>query len=165
VLKRQLAIILLSFLIVFGFLVSSVKAVTVLIEPPTLLNIDGVPVTAEIPRTTNRTPTLIGSCNLPTALMDFEMRTTSVLGASVADNDGLWRWTVPQQLSYGLHTLFVTATDPNDSTNTEASTYRIEITRSGVAIVRLGLPWLLGGVILMLVGFIGFKRFKKRAYV
>lgn len=164
-LKRPFTIIWLSFLIVFGFLVSPVRAVTVAIEPPTLLNIDGVPVTSEIPRTTNRTPTFVGRCNIPFAIMDYELRQPPILGTGRADKDGLWRWIVPQELSYGIHTLYVTATDPNDSTNTETAIYRIEITRSGIAIVRLGLPWLLGAVVLALAGFIGFKRYRKRPHV
>jgi len=94
--------------------------------------------------------------------MNFEMRTSSILGTGNADKSGIWKWTVPQQLDYGIHTLYVTATDPNDSTNTETSIYRIEITRSGITIVRLGLTWLLGVVILGVGAFIAYKRLKKR---
>jgi len=159
--KQPLTTFLLSFSIFLGIFVSSVRAVTVAIEPPTLLNIDGEPVTAEIPRTTNRTPTFVGRCNLPFANMDYEMRQPTILGTGKADAAGLWKWTVPQQLSYGFHVLYVTATDPNDSTNTETSTYRIEVTRGGVTIVRLGLSWFLGIVVLALVGFIVYKRYRK----
>jgi len=160
--RKLLIAFLLTLLIFLGLFASSVRAVTVVIEPPTLLTVDGVPVTAAIPRTTNRTPTLIGRCNLSSALMEFEIRAPSVLGVSHADKRGVWRWTVPQQLDYGLHTFYVTATDPNDSTNTETSVYRIEITRSGITVVRLGLTWLLGFVILAVGAFIGYRRIKKR---
>lgn len=159
--RKWLTAFLLSLLILFGFFTSPVRAVTVTIEPPTLLTIDGIPVTTAIPRTTNRTPTFIGRCNLLLANMNFEMRTSSILGTGNADKSGVWRWTVPQQLDYGIHTLYVTATDPNDSTNTETSIYRIEITRSGITIVRLGLTWLLGVAVLGIGAFIAYKRLKK----
>jgi len=160
--RKWLTALLLSLLIFFSFFASSVRAVTVVIEPPTLLNIDGIPVTEAIPRTTNRTPTFVGGCNFPFANMDYEMRQPSILGTGKADSRGIWRWIVPQQLSYGIHTLYVTATDPNDSTNTETSIYRIEVARSGITIVRLGLTWLLGLVILVVAAFIGYRRIKKR---
>jgi len=96
--------------------------------------------------------------------MDFEIRTPSILGTGKADKRGVWRWAVPQKLSYGIHTLYVTATDPNDSTNTETSVFKIQVTRSGVEVVRLGLSWILGIIVLAVVGLIFFKRsigFKK----
>lgn len=161
--RKWLTTFLLSMLILFGFFTSPIRAVTVAIEPPTLLTIDGIPVTTEIPRTTNRTPTFIGRCNLLLANMDYEMHQPPILGTGKADNKGIWKWTVPQQLNYGIHTLYVTATDPNDSTNTKTSIYRIEITRSGITIVRLGLTWLLVVVILGIGAFISYKRLKKRS--
>lgn len=161
-LRKSLTTFFLSLLIFLGLFASPIRAVSVAIEPPTLLNIDGEPVTAEIPRTTNRTPTFVGRCNLPLANMDYEIRQPTILGTGKADAAGLWRWTVPQQLDYGIHTLYVTATDPNDSTNTETSVFRIEVTRSGITIVRLGLSWLLGVVVLAVVAFIAYKRLKKR---
>ena len=160
--RRFLTVFLLSLLLFFGFFTSTVQAVTVVIEPPTLLNIDGVPVTSANPKTTNRTPTFIGRCSLPYANMDYEMRQPLILGTGKADGRGIWQWTIPQQLDYGMHTLYVTATDPNDSTNTETSAYNIEVTRSGITVVRLGLSWLLGIVILAVIAFIIYKRIRKR---
>lgn len=159
--KRLLTALLLSFLILSGFFVSSVQAITVVIEPPTLLTIDGEPVTSAIPRTTNRTPTFIGQCNLPFADMDYEMHAPVILDSGKADSRGIWQWTVPQQLNYGLHTFYVTATDPNDSTNTETSVFQIEVVRSVAAIIGLGLPWVLGGTALAIAAFILWKRFKR----
>lgn len=160
--RKLLASFWLSLLILLCISASSVQAYsTMLIEPPTLLNIDGIPVTSAIPRTTNQAPTFVGRCTFPFANMDYEMRTPPILGTGRADETGLWQWTVPQKLDYGLHTLYVVATNPNDSTNTETNVFRIEVVPGTAVIVRWGLVLVLGIAILSVIGFIISKKFKK----
>lgn len=160
--KKSLVAFLLSFLILFGIFASSAKVMAVTIKPPTLLNIDGKPTTFGTLKTTNRTPTLVGRCNLPFAIMEYGMRNSPDLGLGYADGRGIWRWTVPQELGYGVHVLYVTATDPNDASNSETSAFQIEISKNSVSLIELGLPWFLAVAILYIGTSIILKRLDLR---
>jgi len=156
--------------IIVAFLVSllallciSVKVSSGSIDPPTLLTIDDKPVVLGDIKTSNRNPTLVGKCNLPFAIMEYGMRNSPDLGSGHSDGKGMWRWTVPEPLGYGVHILYVTATDPNDSTNTETSAFQLEISKSGASIIQLGLPWFLAIIILYLGAFTVWKRLELRS--
>lgn len=160
--RKSLTAFLLSLLILFGVAVSTGKIAAVTIKPPTLLTIDDKPITSGTIKTSNPTPTLVGKCNLPFAIMEYGMRNSPDLGLGHADGKGMWRWTVPEPLDYGVHILYVTATDPNDATNTETSAFQIEISKSGASIIQLGLPWVLAVVILYIGASIVWKRLQLR---
>jgi hypothetical protein len=81
-----------------------------------------------IPETTDRTPTFTGTTNIPFANMRFEIFSGPLLiGTSTANLNGYWSFTVPQKLDHGLHTIYVTATDPADSTrySTTSQNFRV----------------------------------------
>lgn len=158
--KKILIAFLLSLLVLSGI---SAKANARNLSPPKLLTIDDKPVTFGDIKTSNSTPTLVGKCNLPFAIMEYGMRNFPTLGLGYADGQGMWRWTVPEPLDYGVHVLYVTATDPNDATNTETSAFQVEISKSGASTIQLGVPWFLAVIIVYIVAFTVWKRLELRS--
>lgn len=67
------------------------------------------------PKIEDRTPAFEGATNIPYAIVHLEIHSDPIIIATVAANEnGYWRWTVPQNLPYGNHILYITATDPED---------------------------------------------------
>lgn len=157
--KKIIIAFLVSLLALLGI---SAKVGAGSLEPPKLLTIDNKPVTFGDIKTSNPTPTLVGKSNLPFAIMEYGMRNSPDLGLGHVDGKGMWRWTVPEPLDYGVHVLYVTATDPNDASNTETSAFQIEVTKSGASVIRLGLPWFLAVIIIYIGASIVWKRLDKK---
>lgn len=160
--RKSLTAFLLSLLIILGFFAFSVQAVT--IKPPVLLTIDDVPVTEDIPKITNRTPTLVVRCNIPFAIIDYKINNPQMIDSHAADKRGIWRWTVPQKLNYGYQTIKVTATNPDDLTDVRSRVFEFEVVRTDINAIKLGIPKLLGIVVLAVIAFIAYKKFKRRAH-
>jgi hypothetical protein len=81
-----------------------------------------------IPKTTDRTPTFTGTTNIPYALMRYEIFSGPIIIAtSTANLNGYWSFTVPQKLDHDLHTIYVTATDPTDSTRHTTKTLNFNV--------------------------------------
>jgi hypothetical protein len=81
-----------------------------------------------IPKTDARKPTITGTTNIPSAQVDFLINDSVVVSSRVfANTNGYWSFRVPTNLSYGTHTIFVTASDPaNPSVTVSKSlTFRI----------------------------------------
>jgi len=158
--KKIIIAFLLSLLVLLG---TSAKANAGSLSPPKLLTIDDKPITSEAIKTSNLTPTLVGKCNLPFAIMEYGMRNSPTLSLGYADRKGMWRWTVPESLDYGVHVLYVTATDPNDASSTETSAFQVEISKSGASTIQLGVPWFLAVIIVYIVAFTVWKRLELRS--
>lgn len=88
---------------------------------------EGISSTSGLPQTTDTTPTFSGKTNIKNAYMFFELYTKPITGTTRADNEGNWSWTVPFPLSLGIHTLFITAVDPNDSSIRITSSLKFEV--------------------------------------
>lgn len=81
-----------------------------------------------VPKTHARKPVITGTTNIPSARMDFLINDSTVVGArGSANGNGYWSFKVPVNLTYGTHTIFVTASDPGDPSvsATETLTFRI----------------------------------------
>jgi len=163
--KKSPIIFLLLLLIFLGIFASPARAEAETIEPPVLKTIDGAPATTAIPKTTNRTPTFVGSSNMLFAFMDYEIVNPPITDSGFADRRGVWRWKVPNQLNYGIHTLNVTATNPYDLTDEKTSVFKVEIVKSDLNTIKLGLPKFLGLVIAAIAGIIVSMRLKKRSKI
>lgn len=83
--------------------------------------------------TTDRTPLFTGVTNIPSAIVQIVLQSDPVYTATVFANvNGYWEWSVPASLSFGSHTLTVTATDPNDSSRTSTDIFTFNVVkRSG----------------------------------
>jgi len=82
----------------------------------------------QIPKITDRTPTFTGTTNMAYAVMRYEIYSgPMIIGSNTANSNGYWTFTVPTKLNYGLHTIYVTATDPADPTRsvTETQNFRV----------------------------------------
>jgi hypothetical protein len=74
-----------------------------------LINFQGTP------ETTDRTPQISGITNLADAQIEIALYTGPIiLGTTTANSNGYFSFTVPQDLNYKTHTIFVTARDPLD---------------------------------------------------
>jgi hypothetical protein len=83
---------------------------------------------AGIPKTDVRKPTITGTTNIPSAQVDFLINDSVVVSSRISANaNGYWSFKVPVNLSYGTHTIFVTASDPADPSVSvsESLTFRI----------------------------------------
>jgi len=83
-----------------------------------IITIENIDLTTykKIPKIKKRTPTFTGTTNIAYALIRTELYTGPLIIASTTANEnGYWSWKVPEKLDYGLHTLYVTAIDPNDN--------------------------------------------------
>jgi hypothetical protein len=73
-------------------------------------------------------PTFFGSVNMPNAIIKLAVHSSLiVLGETTVNAAGYWTWTSPVDITEGPHTLFVIATDPNDSTRTISSSFDFEV--------------------------------------
>lgn len=67
------------------------------------------------PETTDRTPQISGITNIANAQIEIALYTGPIiLGSTTANINGFFSFTVPQNLNYKTHTIFVTARDPLD---------------------------------------------------
>ncbi len=72
-------------------------------------------------RTTEQRPLFEGTSNIPGAIIALQINGVTTVQAQVTTNvNGYWSWRPSVNISYGAHTLFFTATDPND-TNRQVS--------------------------------------------
>jgi len=79
-------------------------------------NIDGL---GKNITTTDKRPIFSGTSNIPNAIIDISILSAlEISGQTIANLNGYWTWSPPQDISLGDHTLFVTATDPLDSSRT-----------------------------------------------
>lgn len=95
-----------------------------------IITIDKINVTnlSETPKITNRMPKFTGTTNIPSAQMRFEIYTgPNIVVSSVANANGYWSFKVPVKLDYGLHKIYVTATDPNDASRFKVTTLDFKI--------------------------------------
>jgi hypothetical protein len=68
-----------------------------------------------IPKTHVKKPVLTGTTNIAFAQVDFLINDSMVISARVSANEnGYWDFKIPVNLSHGIHTVFVTATDPEN---------------------------------------------------
>lgn len=82
------------------------------------------------PRLTNRRPEFSGVVNIPNANMELSIHSSLVISAvTTANENGYWIWRPPVDISYGDHTIFVTATDPDDSLVTVSKSFPFIITK------------------------------------
>lgn len=83
-----------------------------------------------IPKTDSRKPTFTGTTNIPLAQVDVLINDSIVVSARVtANGNGYWSFRVPTNLSYGTHTVFVTASDPSDPSITSSRSLMFKITK------------------------------------
>lgn len=83
-----------------------------------IITIENIDLTTykKIPKIEKRTPTFTGTTNIAYALIRAKLYTGPLIIASTTANENsYWTWKVPKKLDYGLHTLYVTAIDPSDS--------------------------------------------------
>lgn len=76
-----------------------------------------------VPRTSNQTPKFTGTSNIAGAIIDIVVsgeRTVSV--RTTANANGYWSVRVPSELTHGVYTASVTATDPTDATQAATQT-------------------------------------------
>jgi len=79
--------------------------------------------------TTDKRPPFSGTSNIPNAIIDKSILSTlEISGQTIANLNGYWTWTPPQDISIGDHTLFVTATDPLDPTRTATDQFDFSVT-------------------------------------
>ena len=100
----------------------------------TIITIDKINATnlTNIPKITDRTPKFTGTTNIPLAEMRFEIYTgPNIVVSSVANANGYWSFQVPAKLDYGLHRIYVTATDPNDALRFKVATLDFRIIHKG----------------------------------
>ncbi|MDD5083963.1 MAG: Ig-like domain-containing protein [Candidatus Moranbacteria bacterium] len=75
-------------------------------------------------QTLDQTPLFSGTTNIPFAIIDIVVHSNeTVVLQTIANANGYWEIESPVQLSFGEHTIYITATDPSDSTRT--ATYNI----------------------------------------
>lgn len=87
-----------------------------------------VPAPPELPQTIDETPTFRGISSIPFALIFLELFSPeSITGQTQADKNGFWTWTSPQSLSLGIHTLKITAQDPEDPSREITSSQKFEV--------------------------------------
>ena len=76
------------------------------------------------PKTTDRRPEFYGTSNIANGTVRLEVHSSPVIVAATTTNaNGYWSWTPSSKLSYGLHTIYVTVIDPNDSSRTDAASF------------------------------------------
>ena len=84
----------------------------------------------KIPKIKKRTPTFTGTTNIAHALIQAELYTGPlIISSTTANGNGYWSWKVPQKLDYGSHTLYVTATDPSDSSRYKTDQVAFKVIR------------------------------------
>jgi hypothetical protein len=89
------------------FLLPNVQIIT--IDNTSLSSFSGTP---EI---STRTPNFSGTTNIQNAIIDIQIYSGPVVSATTnASINGYWSWTSPIELDYGSQTIYITATDPND---------------------------------------------------
>lgn len=67
------------------------------------------------PGITERRPEFTGTTNMDDAKIKIRVTGGPTITANTtANGNGYWSWTVPKKLDYGNHTIYVTATDPDD---------------------------------------------------
>lgn len=83
-----------------------------------------------IPAVSDRKPQLSGTTNILNANVSFLINGSTVISAvTTANANGYFTWEPPIDLSRGTHTVFVTATDPTDSSITVSSSLVFRITK------------------------------------
>lgn len=83
-----------------------------------------------IPAVSNRKPEFIGTTNIPNATIDILINASTVISATISANaNGYWSWEPPINLTRGAHTLFLTATDPNDPSISVSENFLFRITK------------------------------------
>lgn len=79
---------------------------------------------AVLPSTTDTQPVFSGTSTIPYALVYITLESPIIFTATtIANANGYWSWSPPETLSAETHTLTVRATDPNDASNEEVSSY------------------------------------------
>lgn len=67
------------------------------------------------PKIEDRRPSFTGTTNLSDAQIKIKVTGgPTIIANTTANGNGYWDWTVPKKLDYGNHTIYVTATDPDD---------------------------------------------------
>jgi len=80
--------------------------------------------------TTNRRPQTTGTTTIENALVDIQLFGPSTSFALTnANGTGYWHWTPVSNLSYGDYTMYLTATDPADSSIVASRIFFFEIKR------------------------------------
>lgn len=80
--------------------------------------------------TTNRRPQITGTTTIENALIDIQLHGGSTsFAVTNANVTGYWHWTPVSNLSYGDYTMYLTATDPLDNSNTASRVFTFEIER------------------------------------
>lgn len=70
-------------------------------------------------KTTSTRPLFEGTTSIPNAKISIAVHSSLVISASTTANaNGYWKWRAPVDIPYGPHTIFVKATDPQDSSIT-----------------------------------------------
>jgi len=82
------------------------------------------------PAISDRKPDFSGTTNIPNADITLLINGSTVISAMTSANvNGYWVWEPPIDLSRGAHTIFVTATDPGDSSVTVSANLSFRITK------------------------------------
>lgn len=80
------------------------------------------------PQTTSRYPSFSGTTNIANAKINLILESgTIVYGAATANANGFWSWQSPAEMNLGSHTLYITATDPNDESIAATDAFHFEI--------------------------------------
>lgn len=81
--------------------------------------------------TKNQKPTFTGSSNIPNGQISITVEgQPTIFSTTTTNNNGYWQWTPPVSLALGLHTIFITITDPQEPLNTASNSYTFQIVKS-----------------------------------
>lgn len=81
-----------------------------------------------VPSTTSKRPLFSGTTNIPNAIISIFLPSSFIISAETSANiNGYWSWRPPVNISAGNHTLFVSATDPLDSSRTASTKFNFRI--------------------------------------
>lgn len=82
------------------------------------------------PKSTDRQPEFSGTTNIPNADITLLINGSTVISALTSANvNGYWSWEPPIDLPRGTQTIFVTATDPADSSVTVSASFTFRIVK------------------------------------
>ncbi|HLM83759.1 MAG TPA: hypothetical protein VK254_00915 [Candidatus Bathyarchaeia archaeon] len=81
-----------------------------------------------MPQITEKNPIFSGTTNIPYAIVKLEIHSEQVIYAETTANEvGFWQWSSPVDLTEEIHTLYVTAIDPEYPTNITTTSFVFEI--------------------------------------
>jgi hypothetical protein len=83
------------------------------------------------PETKSRRPSFTGTTNIPNAKISILVSNTTIISAQItANQNGYWSWTSPIDVSWGTHTIDITAVDPLDESRIASTNLIFKVAKS-----------------------------------